>query len=85
MFGVGSIAQVVLGKGKFGGILSINFGWAIGVMFGVYWSAGVSGELKHNFIFKFFALKHSYKSSSPLNRLRISQSLIPKHLYSYWS
>ncbi|XP_002162049.2 aquaporin-9 [Hydra vulgaris] len=43
MFGVGSIAQVVLGKGKFGGILSINFGWAIGVMFGIYWSAGVSG------------------------------------------
>ncbi|XP_065656975.1 aquaporin-9 isoform X2 [Hydra vulgaris] len=43
MFGIGSIAQTFLGKGKFGGFLSINFGWAIGVMFGLYWSSGVSG------------------------------------------
>ncbi|XP_065656976.1 aquaporin-9 isoform X2 [Hydra vulgaris] len=43
MFGIGSIAQTVLGKGKFGGILSINFGWGIGIMMGLYWSAGISG------------------------------------------
>ena len=44
MFGIGSMAQAILGNGKFGGFLSINFGWGFGVMFGVYWSAGVSGK-----------------------------------------
>ena len=44
MFGVGSVAHLVLGKGQVGTYLSINFGWGLGVTFGVYWSAGVSGK-----------------------------------------
>lgn len=43
MFGIGSVACVVLGKGSYGTFLSINFGWAIGCCLGVYWSAGISG------------------------------------------
>ncbi|XP_057296602.1 aquaporin-7-like [Hydractinia symbiolongicarpus] len=43
MFGVGSVAQFVLGKSKFGGFISVNFGWALGVTFGIHWSLGVSG------------------------------------------
>lgn len=43
MFGIGSVAHLVLGKGESGSYLSINFGWGLGVAFGVYWSAGISG------------------------------------------
>ncbi|XP_047123446.1 aquaporin-9 [Hydra vulgaris] len=43
LFGFGSMAQTFTGKGKFGGILSVNFGWAVGVMFGIFVSGGVSG------------------------------------------
>lgn len=44
MFGIGSVAQLVFGKGQFGNWLSLTFGWGIGVMLGVYWSFGVSGS-----------------------------------------
>ena len=60
MFGIGSVAQVVLGKGAFGNFLSINFGWGLGCCLGVYWSAGISGKIiyktkkrKRNFSRKF--------------------------------
>ena len=43
MFGIGSVAALVLGKGGTGTFLSINFGFGLGCCFGVYWSAGVSG------------------------------------------
>lgn len=43
MFGIGSVAHLVLGRGAAGSYLSINFGWGLGVAFGVYWSAGISG------------------------------------------
>ncbi|KAK4083739.1 uncharacterized protein Triagg1_1401 [Trichoderma aggressivum f. europaeum] len=42
LFGDGSVAQVVLGKGAKGDWNNINWGWALGVMLGVY-CAGVSG------------------------------------------
>lgn len=43
MFGVGVVAQVVLGKGEFGDALSINLGWGLAVTMGAYVAAGVSG------------------------------------------
>ncbi|XP_066925204.1 aquaporin-7-like [Clytia hemisphaerica] len=43
MFGIGSVAALVLGKGAVGTFLSVNFGWGIGCALGVYWSAGISG------------------------------------------
>lgn len=43
MFGIGSVAQHVLSDGKLGQYLSVNFGWGLGVTFGVYWSYGISG------------------------------------------
>ncbi|XP_066922144.1 aquaporin-9-like [Clytia hemisphaerica] len=43
MFGIGSVASAVLGEGKVGTYISINFGWGIGCALGVYWSAGISG------------------------------------------
>ena len=43
MFGIGSVAQHVLSDGKLGEYLSVNFGWGLGVTFGVYWSYGISG------------------------------------------
>ncbi|EDV29452.1 uncharacterized protein TRIADDRAFT_51804 [Trichoplax adhaerens] len=42
-FGIGSVAQVVLGKGNFGDFLSINFGWGLGVTFGCYVAGNVTG------------------------------------------
>jgi len=42
-FGVGSVAQFVLAEQKFGGYWSVNWGWGLGVAFGIYWAAGVSG------------------------------------------
>lgn len=41
--GVGSVAQFVLAKQAFGGYLSVNFGWGLGVAFGIYWAGGISG------------------------------------------
>ena len=42
-FGIGSVAQMVLSKGKFGTFFSVNFGWGIGVTLGCYWAGGISG------------------------------------------
>lgn len=42
-FGVGSVAQYVLAKEAFGGYWSVNWGWGLGVAFGIYWSGGISG------------------------------------------
>ena len=43
MFGVGVVAQVVLGAGKYGEALSINFGWGVAVTLGCYVAGGISG------------------------------------------
>lgn len=43
MLGLGVVAQVVLGKGEFGGYLSINLVWGLAVTMGCYVAAGVSG------------------------------------------
>lgn len=42
-FGVGVVAQVVLGGGGNGEYLSINLGWALGVTLGCYVAGGISG------------------------------------------
>jgi MIP family channel proteins len=42
-FGVGVVAQVVLGGGGHGDYLSINLAWGLAVTFGVYAALGVSG------------------------------------------
>ncbi|KAI1001192.1 hypothetical protein K3495_g7007 [Podosphaera aphanis] len=42
LFGIGSIAQVVLSNGTRGSWLSICWGWGLGAMLGVY-AAGISG------------------------------------------
>ncbi|XP_068683420.1 aquaporin-3-like [Montipora capricornis] len=42
-FGLGSVAQMVLSRGKFGSFLSVNFAWGIAVTMGCYWAGGVSG------------------------------------------
>ena len=43
VYGVGVVAQVVLGGGKNGEYLSINLGWGLGVTMAVYVAGGVSG------------------------------------------
>ncbi|PYV43769.1 MAG: aquaporin [Acidobacteria bacterium] len=43
VFGVASVAQVVLSEGKTGGFLSINLGWGLAVAMGVYVAGGVTG------------------------------------------
>ena len=43
IFGLGVVAQVVLGGGSHGAYLSINLGWGLAVMLGVYAAGGVSG------------------------------------------
>lgn len=43
IFGLGVVAQVVLGGGTHGEYLSINIGWGLAVVMGVYVSAGISG------------------------------------------
>ena len=43
VFGCGSVAQVLLSGHENGEYLSINIGWALGVVLGVYVAAGVSG------------------------------------------
>jgi MIP family channel proteins len=43
VFGVGVNAQVTLGGGATGQYLSINIGWGLAVMMGVYIAGGVSG------------------------------------------
>jgi MIP family channel proteins len=42
-FGVGVVAQVVLGGGNHGQYLSINIGWGLGVTLGCYVAGGISG------------------------------------------
>lgn len=43
VFGVGVVAQVVLGGGSHGDYFSINIGWGVAVMLGCYVAGGVSG------------------------------------------
>ncbi|XP_060092443.1 aquaporin-7-like [Heteronotia binoei] len=43
LFGNGAVAQVVLGKQKFGTFLSINLGYGFGVMMGIHAAGGISG------------------------------------------
>ncbi|XP_038600055.1 aquaporin-7-like isoform X1 [Tachyglossus aculeatus] len=43
MFGLGSVAQVVLGKQDFGDFLSINLGFGFGVTMGIHVAGGISG------------------------------------------
>ena len=43
MLGLGVVAQVVLGRGDFGGYLSINIVWGLAVAMGCHVAAGVSG------------------------------------------
>ena len=62
MFGIGSVASVVLGKGDIGTFLSINFGWGIGCALGVYWSAGISGKMNEvHFIYEAMAQRYIYR------------------------
>jgi MIP family channel proteins len=42
-FGTGVVAQTVLSQKAAGSILSINIGWGLAVMFGIYSAGGVSG------------------------------------------
>src|SRR5690606_42097811 len=44
VFGLAVVAQVVLSGQTAGEYLSINIGWGLGVTFGCYVSAGVSGR-----------------------------------------
>jgi MIP family channel proteins len=43
LFGIGVVAQFVLGGGKNGEYLSVNVGWGLAVTLGAYVAAGVSG------------------------------------------
>ncbi|KAJ7335153.1 hypothetical protein JRQ81_013094 [Phrynocephalus forsythii] len=43
LLGMGSVAQVVLGRKNFGEYLSINLGFGFGVMLGVHAAGGISG------------------------------------------
>nr|XP_008164587.1 aquaporin-7 [Chrysemys picta bellii] len=42
-FGIGGVAQVILGKGEFGKYLSINLAFGIGVTMGIHAAGGISG------------------------------------------
>jgi len=42
-FGVAVVAQVILSEGRNGGDLSINLGWGLAVVMGVYVAGGVTG------------------------------------------
>ena len=42
-FGIGVVAQTVLSKNANGSVLSINIGWGIAVMLGIYTAGGISG------------------------------------------
>ena len=56
IFGIGSVAQMVLSNWKFGNFFSVNFSWGIGVTLGCYWAGGVSGLYEH--VQYWFNLKH---------------------------
>jgi glycerol uptake facilitator protein len=43
IFGIGSVAQVVLYGGQFGNYVVIPFAWGFGVALAIYISGGVSG------------------------------------------
>ncbi|KAH0627786.1 hypothetical protein JD844_008128 [Phrynosoma platyrhinos] len=43
LFGLGSVAQVVLGQKNFGEYLSINLGFGFGAMLGIHAAGGISG------------------------------------------
>jgi len=46
VLGLGSVAQVVTGRGAFGQYLSINVGFGLGVAMGVHVGGKVSGRVK---------------------------------------
>ncbi|KAM6474097.1 aquaporin-7-like [Liasis olivaceus] len=47
VFGLGSVAQVVLGRKNFGEYLSINLGFGFGVMLGIHAAGGISEALQN--------------------------------------
>uniref|UniRef100_A0A8B9CEW2 Aquaporin 7 n=1 Tax=Anser brachyrhynchus TaxID=132585 RepID=A0A8B9CEW2_9AVES len=44
VFGLSTVAQVVLGRGEFGQYLSINLGFGIGVTLGIHAAGGISAQ-----------------------------------------
>jgi glycerol uptake facilitator-like aquaporin len=49
LIGNGSIAQSILSHKEKGDFFSINWGWAMGVTFGLLISANISGNFPHSF------------------------------------
>lgn len=44
VLGCGSVAQAVLSRGHFGGIVTTNVGFAMSVVMAIYATGGVSGK-----------------------------------------
>lgn len=44
VLGCGSVAQAVLSRGHFGGIVTLNVGFAMSVAMAIYVTGGVSGK-----------------------------------------
>lgn len=44
VFGLGSVAHMVLGEQKMGSFLGVNLGFGFGVTMGVHVGGGISGE-----------------------------------------
>jgi len=66
VFGVGVVAQVVLGGGASGQYLSINIGWGLAVTMGVYVAAGVSGAHLNPAVTLALALRRGFAWSKVL-------------------
>jgi MIP family channel proteins len=65
-FGLGVVAQVVLGGGTAGQYLSINVGWGLAVTMGVYVAAGVSGAHLNPAVTLALALRRGFPWSKVL-------------------
>ncbi len=59
-FGVGVVAQTVLSKNAAGSTLSINIGWGLAVMLGIYASAGISGAHLNPAVTLAFAVRGNF-------------------------